>query len=92
MTARLIQIRILWPFPAEEITPLVEAATPLIVAESNYSGQLANLLREQTGRAADHLILKYNGRPMSGQEVHRALQAIARGTGEHRIVLRNPFE
>ncbi len=90
--ARLIQVRLLWPFPSVELAPLLDQASPLVVAESNFSGQFANLLREQTGRAADYLIVKYNGRPMSGQELHQALKAIAAGTSERRIVLRNPYE
>jgi hypothetical protein len=38
------------------------------------------------------LIVKYNGRPMSGQALHQAFQAIVEGSAERRIVLRNPYE
>jgi 2-oxoglutarate/2-oxoacid ferredoxin oxidoreductase subunit alpha len=92
IAARLIQVRLLWPFPAEEMLPLLEAATPLVVVESNFSGQLAQLLREQTGRASDYLVVKYNGRPMSGQELYRALQSVHAGASARRVVLRNPYE
>jgi 2-oxoglutarate/2-oxoacid ferredoxin oxidoreductase subunit alpha len=67
IAACLVQIRLLWSFPTAEILPWLEVATPLVVVELNYSGQLAQLLREQTGRASDYLVLKYNGRPMTGQ-------------------------
>lgn len=92
VSARLVQIRLLWPFPEREVLSLLEGASPLVVVESNFSGQFARLLREATGRATDYLVVKYNGRPMSGQEVHRALKQIYEGTSEHRIVLRNPYE
>ncbi len=92
ISARLVQVHLLWPFPAEAIAPLIEDASPLVAVESNYSGQFAELLRAHTGRASDHLILKYNGRPMSGQEVYWALKTIHEGTAERRIVLRNPYE
>jgi 2-oxoglutarate ferredoxin oxidoreductase subunit alpha len=92
ISARLAQVRLLWPFPADELMPLLEKARPLVNVESNYSGQFAQLLRENTGRTPDHLILKYNGRPMSGAALHHALQQIAEGRGESRIVLRNPYE
>jgi 2-oxoglutarate ferredoxin oxidoreductase subunit alpha len=72
--------------------PLLEAATPLVIVESNFSGQLAQLLREQTGRASDYFVVKYNGRPMSGQELHRACKSVYAGTSERRVVLRNPYE
>jgi 2-oxoglutarate/2-oxoacid ferredoxin oxidoreductase subunit alpha len=92
IAARLVQVRLLWPFPTEEMMPLLEAATPLVVVESNFSGQLAQLLREQTGRASDYLVVKYNGRPMSGQELYRAFKSVHAGTSERRVVLRNPYE
>jgi 2-oxoglutarate/2-oxoacid ferredoxin oxidoreductase subunit alpha len=92
VAARLVQVRLLWPFPMQEMMPLLEAATPLVIVESNFSGQLAQLLREQTGRASDYLVVKYNGRPMSGQELHRALKSVQAGTSERRVVLRNPYE
>ena len=90
--ARLVQVRLLWPFPSQELAPLLEEATPLVVVETNYSGQFAQLLRENTGHIPDHLIVKYNGRPISGQSLHQALKAIGEGTGEARIVIRNPYE
>ena len=92
IAARLVQVRLLWPFPTEEMMPLLEAATPLVVVESNFSGQLAQLLREQTGRASDYLVVKYNGRPMSGQELYQAFKSVHAGTSERRVVLRNPYE
>jgi 2-oxoglutarate/2-oxoacid ferredoxin oxidoreductase subunit alpha len=90
--ARLIQVRLLWPFPREELAPILEAARPLVVVESNHSGQFAQLLCGQTARQCDHLVVKYNGRPMTCGELTGALLDIHRGTAEERIVLRNPYE
>jgi 2-oxoglutarate ferredoxin oxidoreductase subunit alpha len=92
IAARLVQVRLLWPFPAEEILPWLETATPLVVVELNYSGQLAQLMREQTGRPHDYLVVKYNGRPMTGQELYRAFTAIHTRRSTPRVVLRNPYE
>lgn len=91
ISARLVQVRLLWPFPTEEIRPLLDTADPLIIVEANFSGQFARLLRETTGRVSDYLVVKYNGRPMSGQELQRAFKEIHEGTSERRIVLRNPY-
>ena len=61
----------------------------------NYSGQFAGLLREKTGITIDHLVVKYNGRPMSCEEVYDALKQIspdpthANGPAPKRLVLRN---
>jgi 2-oxoglutarate/2-oxoacid ferredoxin oxidoreductase subunit alpha len=92
IAACLVQIRLLWPFPTAEILPWLEVATPLVVVELNYSGQLAQLLREQTGRASDYLVLKYNGRPMTGQELYRTFTNIHVGRSTPRVVLHNSYE
>lgn len=92
IAARLVQLRLLWPFPVDELRPWLETAAPLVVVESNFSGQLAQLLREQTGRACDYLVVKYNGRPMSGPELARVLSDVHAGRSAPRVVLRNPLE
>ena len=89
---RLIQVRLLWPFPAGEIAPLLVDARPLVVVESNHSGQFAQLLCGQTACRRDHLIVKYNGRPMTCGELTHALRQIHAGVAGERIVLRNPHE
>ena len=90
--ARLLQLRLLWPFPAATLAATLADAAPLVIAEHNHSGQLAQLLRAQSGIGCEHQLLKYSGRPMSGDEVFTALSAIAAGRGEKRMVLRNPYE
>ncbi len=92
ISTRLVQVRLLWPFPTQEIAPLLATADPLVIVESNFSGQFAHLLRQQTGREADHLVVKYNGRPMSGGDLRRALKQIHEGQADKKVVLRNPFE
>ena len=89
---RAIQLRLLWPFPTEELTTLLADAAPLVVVECNYSGQLNTLLREHIERGADHLLIKYSGRPMSGDAVFTALQEIHAGNGAPRRALHNPNE
>ena len=90
--ARFLQARLLLPFPAEETAELLENASPLVIVESNFSGQYAQLLRQHTGIAADHLILKYNGRPISAEELLAALDTVRGGEAPSRIVLRNPHQ
>ena len=90
--ARLVQLRILWPFPTTELSGLLAEAAPLLVVESNHSGQLAALMREQTGYACDHLIVKYSGRPFSGDALHKVLRSVHDGTAQQRVVVSNPYE
>jgi 2-oxoglutarate ferredoxin oxidoreductase subunit alpha len=89
---RLIQVRLLWPFPSSEIAGLLTDAQPLVVVESNHSGQFARLLCGQIACQCDHLVVKYNGRPMTCGELTSALREIHAGVADERIVLRNPHE
>lgn len=92
IATRLIQVRLLWPFPGEELMPYLESARPLVMVEANFSGQLAQLLYMETGRKVDHLVVKYSGRPFSGEALYDVLKNIASGDAEPRIVVRNPME
>ncbi|MCH7824447.1 MAG: 2-oxoacid:acceptor oxidoreductase subunit alpha [Acidobacteria bacterium] len=90
--ARLIQVRIMSPFPGPELEELLAPAKPLIGVEANFSGQLAQVLRQHTGIACDKLVVKYNGRPMAARRLYETFKTIMDGTDETKIVLRNPNE
>ncbi len=92
VAARLIQARLMLPFPADEFSELLADAAPLVIVESNFSGQFAQLLRQHTGIKPDHMILKYNGRPISADEIVVAINEIRTGEAPARIVLRNPLQ
>ena len=72
-----LQLRLMSPFPAEEVAEALSRSKKLVDIEMNYSGQFAGLLREKTGISVDHLVVKYNGRPMSCEEVYDALKQIS---------------
>ncbi|PKN52884.1 MAG: 2-oxoacid:acceptor oxidoreductase subunit alpha [Deltaproteobacteria bacterium HGW-Deltaproteobacteria-13] len=52
-----------WPFPSEEMLKLLSGARMIISIENNAQGQLARLLRRETGIKVGKSILKYDGRP-----------------------------
>ena len=54
----------IWPFPVEAVSAAMKKAKRTYVIENNFTGQLAGLIREQTGLAANS-ILKYDGRPFT---------------------------
>jgi 2-oxoglutarate ferredoxin oxidoreductase subunit alpha len=65
------QIRLIHPFPTEEMLPLVEAAKKVIVVENNATGQLASLLKMNVGHANKiSSLLKYDGNPFLPQDIH----------------------
>ena len=79
----LLQIRMMEPFPVEEVMKYLNGKT-IIDVEQNYSGQLADLLREKTGLEAISRIVKFNGRPIAFEEM---VQALSKPKLEKREVL-----
>jgi 2-oxoglutarate ferredoxin oxidoreductase subunit alpha len=65
MDAGMINLNHLSPFPAEAVTDAMEKASRSIVVEGNATGQLANLIRTETGIKVDGKILKFDGRPIT---------------------------
>ena len=86
VSVNFLQLRLLWPFPAEPVTEILGRAKTLVDIEMNYSGQLAALVRQQTGINIQHRVLKWTGRPISETEVVSALEEIAKKKTE-RVVL-----
>ncbi|HUI05419.1 MAG TPA: 2-oxoacid:acceptor oxidoreductase subunit alpha [Verrucomicrobiae bacterium] len=78
IAVNFLQLRLLWPFPARAVTQILRRAGTLVDVEMNQSGQLAALIREQTGIAIPHRVLKWTGRPISETEVVEALEEIAK--------------
>ena len=95
IAVRLVQVRMLWPFPAAELQELLSgdgSAGPVVTAELNQSGQFARLLGVETGVRPAHQIVKYNGRPFTAAELQAPLRRIAAGGAGARTVVRNPWE
>jgi 2-oxoglutarate/2-oxoacid ferredoxin oxidoreductase subunit alpha len=86
---KFIQVRLMNPFPSELVTSMLQGAKKVIDIEMNYSGQLGSLMRQHTGREYDYQIVKYNGRPMSLDEVYNAVKRIINGDASRRQVLRS---
>ena len=80
-----LHLRLLWPFP--RIAPLLEGKT-LVTVEHNDSGQLADLVQQETMKRVHNRVVKYNGRPITLEEAVEALKAVREGRAPERLVLR----
>lgn len=58
-----IHLSQVWPFPASEMMALLKDAKKVLTVENNAGGQLARLLRRETGLRVSGSILKFDGRP-----------------------------
>ncbi len=64
----------LWPLPVDRLEKLAKSAMSIVNIEQNYTGQLAKLIRQETGIACQYSYLKYDGRQMAPQEIVEALK------------------
>jgi 2-oxoglutarate ferredoxin oxidoreductase subunit alpha len=58
-----------WPFPAARTEEVLGKAKRVIDIENNFTGQLARVIRMETGITIEHKILKYDGRVFAGDEL-----------------------
>lgn len=58
-----------WPLPDKLLIEKEKNIKELISVEQNATGQFASVIMERTGIVCDNSILKYDGRPLSAQEI-----------------------
>lgn len=63
-----------YPLPQNLLQEKTHIAKQIINVEQNATGQLADLIREQTGISCTGSILKYDGRQISGEEIIERIQ------------------
>ncbi|MDI2589187.1 2-oxoacid:acceptor oxidoreductase subunit alpha [Psychrobacillus sp. NEAU-3TGS] len=70
-------IRLIHPFPAKEVQPLVANAKKVVVVENNATGQLANILKMNVG-GHDKVInvLKYDGTPFLPLQLEKQVKEL----------------
>ena len=70
--------RYLWPFKGEAARALLERCRMTLAVEANYIGQLAKLIRMETGIEIQHHLRKYDGEPFEiGQVIAHAKKLLA---------------
>lgn len=73
-SANMLHLPQVWPFPGKHVSEILSGARRVIGVESNFSAQLAGLIREQTGITIENNILKYDGRPISPNYIIQCLE------------------
>jgi 2-oxoglutarate ferredoxin oxidoreductase subunit alpha len=81
-----LQVHVIWPFPAGPVTRILSRAKTVVGVEMNYSGQLCDLIRRETGIEIKHRVVKFNGRPISQTEIVNGIAQIHKQKSE-RVVL-----
>ncbi len=76
-TVSHVHIKVLMPFPTEEMKDLIKDVKHVLVVENNSTGQLAALLRQhvECGDKCESL-LKYNGEPFYPREIESKIKGM----------------
>jgi 2-oxoglutarate ferredoxin oxidoreductase subunit alpha len=72
--AACLHLNELFPFPTEAVSIAISEALHCYVVENNATGQLARLIRTETGLPVSSNILKYDGRPFTPTEIVQAVR------------------
>jgi 2-oxoglutarate ferredoxin oxidoreductase subunit alpha len=68
-SVNLLHLSEIWPFPAEAVADVLSSSKNNYVVENNATGQLARLIRSETGKEVDDKILKFDGRPFTPSQI-----------------------
>ena len=66
----------LWPFPKEKTLEAFKNIKNTLFVEQNYTGQLASLIKLETGYEAKNNFNKFDGRPVTPQEISQKASEI----------------
>ncbi|MFP3880228.1 MAG: 2-oxoacid:acceptor oxidoreductase subunit alpha, partial [Dehalococcoidia bacterium] len=70
----MLHLSELWPFPAETVVDVLSTAVNSYVIENNATGQLARLIKAETGCEVSGKILKFDGRPFTPAYIAEAVR------------------
>ena len=86
--ANLLYLKMFEPFPSEFVSEVLKKAKMVIGVESNMTAQACKVIKMNTGIDIENLILKYNGRHVTEDEVMDASLRIIEKK-EKVVVLKN---
>ncbi len=82
-----LQIRLVNPFPTDAVKQKLSRAKLTVDIEQNYSGQMAAVIAEKTMIDVKNKIVKFNGRPMSQDEIYQSVKQVISNPDQNRRVV-----
>ncbi|MDO8567806.1 MAG: 2-oxoacid:acceptor oxidoreductase subunit alpha [Dehalococcoidales bacterium] len=73
LPVNVMHLNQIWPFPGQQVASLLRDSIPGVVIENNATGQLARLIRTETGIKTAN-ILKFDGRAFSPRYIVNELK------------------
>jgi 2-oxoglutarate/2-oxoacid ferredoxin oxidoreductase subunit alpha len=88
INAEFLQVRLASPFPTSIVKEVISKGNLVIDIEQNYSAQMAAVIAEKTQLSIRNRIVKFNGRPISRNEIYDSVrQVMAKPEANERVVL-----
>jgi 2-oxoglutarate ferredoxin oxidoreductase subunit alpha len=69
-----VHLRQVWPFPAAAVEGILSRYGMALTVENNRRGQLARLIRRETGREVSGTVSRCDGLPFTPEEVAREIK------------------
>ena len=69
-----LHLAYIWPFPGRRVKKILANAKNILLVENNKTGQLGDLIRQETGVEIKNRIFKYDGRPFFREEIVREIK------------------
>ena len=73
-SVNLLHLSELWPFPTKAVADILSRASNSYSIENNATGQLARLIKAETGYSVGGRILKFDGRPFTPAYIAEAVR------------------
>jgi 2-oxoglutarate ferredoxin oxidoreductase subunit alpha len=74
VSVNMLHFNELWPFPAKSVAEAISKARNSYAIENNATGQLARLIKAETGYDVGGRILKFDGRPFTPAYIAEAVK------------------
>lgn len=75
LKVNFLQIKIVLPFPTEQVTAILGKAKETVLVENNSEGQMGGVIRQYTGIEIADKLLRYDGRPFHPAEILSKINA-----------------
>jgi 2-oxoglutarate/2-oxoacid ferredoxin oxidoreductase subunit alpha len=82
-----LQIRLMSPFPTESVKEKLLGVKLVVGIEQNYSGQMSAVIAEKTMIDVKNKIVKFNGRPMSQDEIYQSVKQVVSSPEQNRRIV-----
>jgi 2-oxoglutarate ferredoxin oxidoreductase subunit alpha len=73
---KMLHLSEIWPFPVESVSNELKISDNSISVESNSTGQMAHLIRAETGVEINKKILRFDGRPITPGYIVREFRKV----------------